>query len=413
MPRSRGSKYRKSSSYTSRENRSHTSKTARRKSKRRERYEKGHLFEDVAFKYFEQLGYNVSKNVVKTGFSGARHEIDLLIEKNGVLGIVEVKNYKRPIPKEWIMKAYNVARDIGATEAYVVSAKGFTEGAIKTAEILNVKLLDLDYMAKEVRRKREAVSVNKGFMEPVYDKRRAKEYAFKFATKKLFKRVEEPGSIELLYLPVYLTSGVHKYYEEEGLLFKKYIERYERKNILVDSIKGRLLTYSGDCIEFIDLPRLTDNEKTLLQIIMGYESISYWDLLDETGWSRQKLSRVLRSLLDKEVIDLVDEEDEEEEYYSLIPDIDELDETASTIMEDSEPLFGKGLPRGGRILDIGIDVNSFKPFLKDVYEFTIKDYRLVYLPLYRVVMRKISGKAYRYLYLAAWIDEPVRAVIEL
>lgn len=96
-------------------------------------HEKGHLFEDVVERYFQLLGYRVAKNVRIRGFSGAIHEIDVLIEKNGVKGVVEVKNYSEPIPKEWIMKANGIAKDIGTSEVYVVSSSGFTHDAVKVA----------------------------------------------------------------------------------------------------------------------------------------------------------------------------------------------------------------------------------------------------------------------------------------
>ncbi len=416
MPRGRKTRYNRSSNKRrarGRTGRSYTSRSRVPKSRGRKSYTKGHLFEDVVSRYFELLGYSVSKNVVKTGFSGARHEIDLLVEKDGVVGMVEAKNYSRPIPKEWVMKAYNVAKDIGANEVYVVSSSGFTEGAVKIAEVLNVRLLDLNDMVKEVRRKRELVKAKKGFLKPTYGRRKAEEYSLKFAIKRLFRCIEKPYNVKLLYIPVYLLSGVHKYYEEEGLIFKRYVERYREIKILVDGIRGSLILLDENTIEFIGIPRLSDNERMLLKIVMEYDKVSYSDLLEETGWSRQKLSRTLRSLLNKGVIDISDEE-EEYMYYSLFPTIDDLDETASVLIGDRKPPIKDGLPTsGGEVLNVGIDISSLTPFLKNIYGLKVKDYQLIYLPLYRVTMRKIGEGTYRFIYLVAWIDEPIEVSIQL
>ena len=84
------------------------SKRKKRKSRRKHRswrntgkasYEKGHLFEDVVLKYFEIKGFHVKKNVRLHGASGAVHEIDILLKKDDTMGIVEAKNYKKPLQK--------------------------------------------------------------------------------------------------------------------------------------------------------------------------------------------------------------------------------------------------------------------------------------------------------------------------
>jgi len=46
------------------------------------------------------LGYTVRKNQRLTGVSGARHEVDVVLERNGqIVGVVEAKNYNRPVPR--------------------------------------------------------------------------------------------------------------------------------------------------------------------------------------------------------------------------------------------------------------------------------------------------------------------------
>jgi len=66
------------------------------------------------------------------------------------------------------MKIHEVARDVGAREAYVVSASGFSEDTVKVAGILGVKLLDLDEMAREVERLEASRALKEYFMAPAY-----------------------------------------------------------------------------------------------------------------------------------------------------------------------------------------------------------------------------------------------------
>jgi len=190
-------------------------------------YEKGHLFEDVVERFFQQLGYKVEKNAKIRGYSGAVHEIDVLISKHGVNGVVEVKNYDKPIPKDWVMKASNVAKDIGATEVYVVSASGFTPDAVKVAEVLDVKLLNINDMMKELKRATDITTLPTFYARPGVKPRTVKEHASRYVMKKLFKPVEEVSEVELLYYPFYVFESEYTYVEETGVLFTREIEKNE------------------------------------------------------------------------------------------------------------------------------------------------------------------------------------------
>jgi len=122
----------------------------KRHSRGRRIREKGYLFEDVVAEYFYRKGYSVLRNVRLRGLSGALHEIDILVEKEGMKAVVEVKNYSKPVRKEWIMKIHEVAKDLGIGKAYLVSASGFTEGAERTARMLEVEILSLQDLEREL-----------------------------------------------------------------------------------------------------------------------------------------------------------------------------------------------------------------------------------------------------------------------
>ncbi len=368
-------------------------------------YYKGHYFEDVVEKYFELLGYRVRRNVRIKGFSGAIHEIDILLETGDEQVVVEVKNLKRPVAKEWIMKTHNVAKDIGAHGAFVVSSSGFTRDAINVAKILGVKLLELNDMVRTVEREETVKSLDKYFIPPIYGARKALEYSYKFAAKRLLRRVEEPVKSSLILIPFYEFTGKYRYYEEEGVLFKKVVERYRDIMLLVDAVKGRLAyTEPGQStVELVDLPKLTDTEIELYRIISEYDEASFSDLAEDTGWNRRKLSRILGSLKNKGMIDY---DEETRVYYSLFPLPEELDESARIIIGDND--IKKELPRRkAKIINPKIPANSIKSIIEKLLNAELNATRIIYIPIYKVVLQKVDEDSYRDIYLLATLDEPV------
>jgi hypothetical protein len=203
----------------------------------RVRYEKGHLFEVVVAKFFEYKGYEVKKNERFRGASGAVHEIDIALYKRGkLLGVVEAKNYDKPVPKEWVMKIYNVGVDVGASEYYVVSATGFTEDAIKVAWVMGVQLLSLDDLAREVERFEGLSKLPLYHLKPLFKPSTAVEYASRHARKKLFKTMEEPGDVDLFYAPFYLLEAEYAYVEKHGILFTREYEVRKRVKLLASAV---------------------------------------------------------------------------------------------------------------------------------------------------------------------------------
>jgi len=372
-------------------------------------YSKGHLFEEVVEKYFQYLGYRVERNAVKTGYSGARHEIDVLITKGDTVGVVEAKNYNKPIPKEWIIKAHHVAEDIGAKEVYVVSANGFTEDAVKTADILGVRLLDLNQMAEVVERVRAETSIENLYVEPVYKPGEAVLFADKFASRKLLVKTETPTEVELVYAPLYYIEGVYTYIEEEGLIFKKEVERRREIGFYASAVNGGLVLYEEGVVDAVVIPPLVDDEIELLKILEDYEEASVSDLIEETGWSRSKLSRILGSLIDKELIEEREEVGENgrarKMYSSLLPSIEDLEENSSNLLNPGN--IRKGKP--SNTLDARVSLNHVKYMVEKLYDMEVNNIKIIHVPLYKVKMEKKNKEAYRFIYLAGWIHAPVEA----
>jgi len=373
-----------------------------------ESYSKGHLFEEVVEEYFKNLGYKVERNVIKTGYSGAKHEIDLLISKGDTIGVVEAKNYSKPIPKEWIIKTYHVAKDIGASEVYVVSAKGFTEDAKKTADILNVKLLDLNEMAEIVRRIKEKsgiAGISTQYLKPAYGTRKALEFADKFAIRKLFSKTEEPTEAELFYVPIYYVKAIYTYVEEEGFIFTREVERHREVNFAISALNNGLLLYDEDGISTISIPPLTDSEIDLIKIMWDFEDARFNELIEETGWNRTKLSRTLKGLIEKGLIE-ESEDDEGRKLYNLtLPSVEELEENSEALIGSSKPY--NGVPNN--TLEARVSFNHVKNLLENLYDLEVTDVKMIYVPVYKVKMEKTDESAYRFIYLAGWIDEPVNA----
>ena len=376
-----------------------------------ESYSKGHLFEEVVEEYFKYLGYKVERNVIKTGYSSANHEIDVLITKGDTIGVVEAKNYSKPIPKEWVIKAHHVAKDIGSSEVYVVSAKGFTEDAKKTADVLNVKLLDLNEMAEVVKRikeKGETSNIETLYLKPVCESSKAIDFANKFATRRIFSKTENPTETKLLYVPIYYVKAIYTYVEEEGFIFKNEVERYREVSLGVNALNNELLVYDGSVINTIPIPPLTDDEISLINLLWDYEDVTLNELIEKTKWNRNKLTRILNKLIKQDLVDVSEDFEDEKKvklYNLTLPSIEELEENIKALIGNNKPY--NEIP--SNVIGAKVGVNHIKMLIEKLYDLEVTNVKMIYVPVYKVKMEKVDGSAYRFIYLAGWIDKPVDA----
>jgi hypothetical protein len=104
--------------------------------------DRGRALEQQIAGYFARHGYQVRTNVVLTGRSGGRHEIDVLAEKTDALTTyrvaVECKAHQQPIEKDVISKLDYVMRDTGLNKGVVVSLTGCRVGAEQAARALGI-----------------------------------------------------------------------------------------------------------------------------------------------------------------------------------------------------------------------------------------------------------------------------------
>lgn len=358
-------------------------------------------------RYFVELGYSARRNVVIRGFSGARHEIDVLLSTpDGRISVVEVKNYSKPVSKEWVMKIHQIAQDIGASEAFLVSASGFTDGAIKVAKILGVRLLDLNDMVSALQYRRSLLKVRKLYIEHRYDLDIALNYAKSYILKRLFKPVEVSSDAEAFFYPFFLLRGIYTYAETEGFLLRRTVERAREAIMLIDSLTGGLPYFSdrGRFIEFVDVTGLKDDQLAVLALLLN-ERLTRKELEARLGWSRYKLSRILNALISR---DLITYDEKTGTYEASVPSLEEVEEvvyslpTAAIVEGEPSPCIR---PR--------MTPTVAKSLALALYGLRETVVEVLYLPLYRVKLKKIGSPAFRYVYLAAWMDKPVSVVLNL
>lgn len=106
--------------------------------------------QDVA-ELFRSLGFSVGAEQNLEGARGT-HEIDVLAQTTfagiAITWVVECKLWKTAISKEKVLTLAQVASDVGADRAFLLSESGFQAGAIRVAENTNITLTSLHELLK-------------------------------------------------------------------------------------------------------------------------------------------------------------------------------------------------------------------------------------------------------------------------
>lgn len=102
--------------------------------------------EEVAA-FFSSLGCKVEIDSRVRGVRG-EHDVDVWVTLStfgvGVSWLVECKFWKTAVPKEKVLVVAQIAQDVGADRAFVLSESGFQAGAIRMARNANVTLTNLE-----------------------------------------------------------------------------------------------------------------------------------------------------------------------------------------------------------------------------------------------------------------------------
>ncbi|WP_414815607.1 restriction endonuclease [Rhizobium sp. IY2] len=100
---------------------------------------------DVA-RYLTELGFSVEVEKEVVGARGV-HEVDVAAKTElfgvPVLWIAECKLWNAAVKKEQVTSLYQIAQDVGADRAFLLSESGFQSGAIRMAQNTNVTLTSL------------------------------------------------------------------------------------------------------------------------------------------------------------------------------------------------------------------------------------------------------------------------------
>ena len=103
-------------------------------------------YQEDAAELFRAMGFTAT---VEADISGARarHKVDvaarLTIAGVTVLWIVECKHWKSAVRKEQVMTLAQIAQDVGADRAFLLSESGFQSGAIAASRHSNITLSSL------------------------------------------------------------------------------------------------------------------------------------------------------------------------------------------------------------------------------------------------------------------------------
>ncbi|SFJ77197.1 Restriction endonuclease [Bosea sp. OK403] len=103
-------------------------------------------YQENSAKLFRSMGFLAEVEAEVPG-ARARHRIDVAtrftIAGVSVLWIVECKHWKSAVGKEQVMTLAQIAQDVGADRAFLLSESGFQSGAISASQHSNVTLTSL------------------------------------------------------------------------------------------------------------------------------------------------------------------------------------------------------------------------------------------------------------------------------
>jgi len=260
-----------------------------------------------------------------------------------------------------------------------------------------------------VKRIREVANVEAQHLRPAYGLQEAVVFADKFALRNLFIKTESPTEVELIYVPLYYVEAIYTYIEVEGLIFKKEVKRHRKVGFCVSALNGGLVLYEKGSISTIAIPSLTDSETNLINMLWSYEAVTLNELIEKTGWSRNKLVRTLNALVEKGLV----KESERSEgkktvkiYRLALPSVEVLEESSRVLLGSNK--LESGTP--DKALEAKIGVNHVKMLIEKLYGVEVADVKIIYMPIYKVKMEKTDRSAYRFIYLTGWITEPIDAI---
>jgi hypothetical protein len=355
-----------------------------------EGWRKGRLFEDLVEHYFQLRGYETKRNVRMRGGSGAIHEVDILLVAPEGYSIVEAKNTSEPIPKEVIMKAFEVARDVGARGAVVVSASGFTPDAQRVARSLGVELLTLDdilnYLeSSETLRASILLEPRVSIEKLDSEARRKASWVIP-----LFKR-ERVSRLGCIYAPVYYVEATVRL--EGSRMMYKDLDLVASGVTGLPLFKRRSLLLEGGA-RAAGLP--TEYAETY-RILAG-RIVKRGDALKSLG----KMWRGLEASLEAAgLLEIVSERPKTYRVLDDRPPLEDVEEAASLMLAPKA-----SSPGGCLVIEPRYSPGSAVSVLERLYGLIARRASTIYVPL---AVYRLSGRGglYRFLLLTIWTKKPL------
>ncbi len=358
---------------------------------------KGKALEDLVEEWGRLRGFVTYRNIRVRGLSGALHEIDVLLDTSEGPIVVEVKNLNKKVDKEVVMKAANVAEDIGARGAIVVSAKGFTRDAERVARALRVELLSLDTILEHV----EIASMpgDALYLEARLSPEEAVGYASKKLAKRrlLFLREEEPRLEECILHPLYYTS----------MRLRMGGSRFRDLNVAASAVYGLPLVLSGGVARIAgrEVSHFPPEALRLYKEIAG-ETVSKAEVegrIGAAGWRR-----IYNLLKSAGLIDTVSKRPLVVRVKNVLPRLEEYEGFSDLLIAPTS----RNPNRGCRREEPRVSPGSVSSFLEALLDGRVIKHTFIYMPIYRLRMNARDG-TYRIIMLSAWLREPIQLIMPL
>ncbi|MDQ2106482.1 restriction endonuclease [Azospirillum isscasi] len=125
-------------------------------------------YQETAAALFRRMGFEAVVEETLEGVRG-RHEVDVVVRTKlgGVptTWIVECKYWKSRVPKAHVLTLVQIAQDVGADRAFLLSEEGFQAGAIAVARKTNVSLTNVEELEAAATEHISELSIRKALTE--------------------------------------------------------------------------------------------------------------------------------------------------------------------------------------------------------------------------------------------------------
>ena len=275
-------------------------------------YAKGVDFEKFVAELFKRAGYIVEHNVVLTGRSGVKHQVDLLATyKTPIMDfkvLIECKNWRKPVNKDVVMKVYNEVQDLGLNKGVIVTQSYATPDAVAFAKSVGIEIIDAVKLRELIKSLGIEVSVVEVEKEAYY---------FPVDMSCLQKFINEGLTrYRIYYYPLYMLKLKVMRTVKKGL-FR--VERYvveEEYLAFIDAIKGysiKFISITGQIVFEKQVPTDLSNEElevykyALHKYVLETKEVNVDSVAGRFGISSAKARKILEALVSRNLLKTVEE----------------------------------------------------------------------------------------------------------